>query len=38
VLSYLVRRLVAAIGLLFIVSVITFSIFYLVPRAAGRGN
>ncbi|MFI6676899.1 ABC transporter permease [Kribbella sp. NPDC050470] len=34
-LSYIVRRLVAAIGLLFIVSVITFSIFYLVPRMAG---
>lgn len=33
--SYIVRRLVAAIGLLFIVSVITFSIFYLVPRLAG---
>ena len=31
----LFRRLVAAFGLLFVVSVITFSIFYLVPRFAG---
>lgn len=33
--AYLVRRLLAAVGLLFVVSVITFSIFYLVPRLAG---
>ena len=33
--TYLVRRVLAAIGLLFVVSVITFSIFYLVPRLAG---
>ena len=33
--TYLIRRIVAAIGLLFVVSVITFSIFYLVPRLAG---
>ncbi len=33
--AYIVRRLLAAIGLLFIVSAITFSIFYLVPRLAG---
>ena len=33
--TYIVRRLVAAIALLFVVSVITFSIFYLVPRLAG---
>jgi peptide/nickel transport system permease protein len=35
VITYLIRRLLAAIVLLFIVSVITFSIFYLVPRLAG---
>ena len=33
--TYLIRRIVAAILLLFVVSVITFSIFYLVPRFAG---
>lgn len=33
--TYLIRRLIAALVLLFIVSVITFSIFYLVPRLAG---
>ena len=33
--TYLIRRIVAAIVLLFVVSVITFSIFYLVPRFAG---
>ena len=32
--TYLIRRIVAAIVLLFVVSVITFSIFYLVPRFA----
>jgi peptide/nickel transport system permease protein len=35
VVTYLIRRIVAAIVLLFVVSVITFSIFYLVPRFAG---
>jgi peptide/nickel transport system permease protein len=35
VITYLIRRLIAALVLLFIVSVITFSIFYLVPRMAG---
>ena len=35
--AYIIRRLIAAVGLLFIVSVITFSIFYLVPRIAGAG-
>jgi peptide/nickel transport system permease protein len=35
VITYLIRRLVAAVALLFVVSVITFSIFYLVPRLAG---
>lgn len=34
-LAYIIRRLIAAIGLIFVVSVITFSIFYLVPRLAG---
>ena len=29
VVAYIVRRLLAAVGLLFIVSVITFAIFYL---------
>ncbi|NOL40579.1 ABC transporter permease [Kribbella sandramycini] len=33
--TYIVRRLLAATGLLVIVSAITFSIFYLVPRLAG---
>ena len=33
--AYIVRRLFAAVGTLFVVSVITFAIFYLVPRAAG---
>ncbi|MBA2464477.1 MAG: ABC transporter permease [Nocardioidaceae bacterium] len=33
--TYLIRRVIAAIALLFVVSVITFSIFYLVPRLAG---
>jgi peptide/nickel transport system permease protein len=37
VVTYIIRRLFAAVGLLFIVSVITFSIFYLVPRLAGAG-
>ena len=34
-LTYIVRRIIAAAGLLVLVSIITFSIFYLVPRAAG---
>ena len=33
--TYLIRRIAAALVLLFVVSVITFSIFYLVPRLAG---
>lgn len=33
--AYIVRRLTAAVGLLFLVSVVTFSIFYLMPRWAG---
>jgi peptide/nickel transport system permease protein len=35
VVTYIIRRLIAAVGLLFVVSAITFSIFYLVPRLAG---
>jgi peptide/nickel transport system permease protein len=35
VIAYIVRRLAAAVLLLFIVSVVTFSIFFLVPRIAG---
>ncbi len=34
-LAYIVRRLVAAVGLLFVLSMVTFSIFYLLPRVAG---
>ncbi len=33
--TYIVRRVIAAIALLFVVSFIIFSIFYLVPRLAG---
>jgi peptide/nickel transport system permease protein len=35
VVTYIIRRLIAAAMLLVLVSVITFSIFYLVPRWAG---
>ena len=35
VITYIVRRLFAAVVLLFIVSAITFSIFFLVPKIAG---
>jgi len=35
VIRYIIRRLLAAVLLLFIVSVITFAIFFLVPRLAG---
>jgi peptide/nickel transport system permease protein len=35
VLAYIVRRLLGAIGLLFILSVVVFAIFYLIPRWAG---
>jgi peptide/nickel transport system permease protein len=35
VLAYLVRRLAATILLLFVVSVVVFSIFFLLPRLAG---
>ena len=33
--AYVLRRLVAAVVLLFVVSVVTFAIFFLVPRIAG---
>ena len=33
--AYIVRRLLWAVILLFLLSVVTFSIFYLVPRWAG---
>lgn len=35
VISYIIRRLIAAVGLVIIVSMITFAIFYLMPRLAG---
>ena len=35
VLAYIFRRLIAAAALLVLVSIITFSIFYLVPRWVG---
>ena len=33
--TYIIRRLFAAVALLLVVSVVTFSIFYLLPRLAG---
>ena len=33
--TYIIRRLIGAVVLLFVVSVITFAIFFLVPRLAG---
>src|SRR5690349_18528832 len=35
VITYIVRRLIAAVILLFVVSAATFAIFFLVPRLAG---
>jgi peptide/nickel transport system permease protein len=35
VITYIIRRLLASVVLLFVVSVITFSIFFVVPRIAG---
>jgi peptide/nickel transport system permease protein len=35
VITYIIRRLIAAAALLVLVSMITFAIFYLVPRLAG---
>jgi peptide/nickel transport system permease protein len=37
VVTYIIRRLFAAVGLLFVVSMITFAIFFLMPRLAGAG-
>ena len=33
--SYIIRRLLAAVGLVIVISMITFAIFYLMPRLAG---
>ncbi len=33
--SYIIRRLIAAVGLVIIISIVTFAIFYLIPRLAG---
>ena len=33
--AYIIRRLLAAAGTLFVVSVLTFGIFYMFPRLAG---
>ena len=33
--SYILRRLLAAVGLVIVISMITFAIFYLIPRLAG---
>ncbi|MCW2939889.1 MAG: binding-protein-dependent transport system inner rane component [Actinomycetia bacterium] len=35
VIAYIIRRLLGAIGLLFVISAVTFAIFFLLPRAAG---
>ena len=33
--SYIIRRLIAAVGLVIVISMIVFAIFYLIPRLAG---
>ena len=33
--SYIIRRLIAAVGLVVVISIFTFAIFYLIPRIAG---
>ena len=33
--SYIIRRLIAAVGLVIVISIIVFAIFYLMPRLAG---
>jgi peptide/nickel transport system permease protein len=38
VVRYIIRRLLAAVLLLFVVSMITFAIFFLVPRLAGASS
>jgi peptide/nickel transport system permease protein len=35
VVTYIFRRFIASVVLLFVVSIVTFAIFYLLPRAAG---
>jgi peptide/nickel transport system permease protein len=35
VITYIIRRLIAAAGLVVLISMVTFSIFYLLPRVAG---
>jgi peptide/nickel transport system permease protein len=35
VISYIIRRLIAAVGLVIVISMVTFAIFYLMPRLAG---
>jgi peptide/nickel transport system permease protein len=35
VVTYVIRRLLATVVLLFVVSAVTFSIFFVVPRLAG---
>jgi peptide/nickel transport system permease protein len=35
VITYIIRRLLAAVVLLFVISAVTFGIFYLIPRIAG---
>jgi len=38
VITFLIRRLIAAVFLLVVVSLITFAIFFLVPRLAGQNS
>ena len=33
--TYVIRRLVAAVGLLIVISMVTFAIFFFIPRLAG---
>ncbi len=33
--SYIIRRLIAAVGLVLVITMVTFAIFYLMPRIAG---
>jgi peptide/nickel transport system permease protein len=35
VVTYIIKRLIAAVGLLVVISMVTFAIFFLVPRLAG---
>jgi len=37
VFRYIIRRLLAAVGLLFVVSAVVFGIFFYVPRRAAAG-